>query len=823
MAETRLPLHALSITRQDEIGHFIGGFNRLIETLGTREATLRESAAEFRLLFENSGDAIMFCWPDGRIESANPAACRLFGYSLEEFRNLDRAGIMDLSDPRLPQAIEERARTGRFFGELRCMHRDGHVFPVEIYSTLLTDAKGERRTINQLRDITGRKQSEDVLRKSEVRQGKMLANIGDVIVIIDQNGINRFKSSNIEKWFGWQVDDVVGKNALENVHPDDLDNAQKIIGELMLRPDASDTSECRYRCKDGSYKWIEIHLHNLLHDPDILGLLGNYHDISERKQKEQALRQEQQFSALMLDSLPGIFYLYTYPENRLVLWNRRHESLLGYSADEMKGRHVLDWHLPEAREAVLNAVEEIMTNGYSSIEAPLLAKDGRQIFFALTGVRFVTPEQSYFMGIGIDITARREAETELEQYRHHLEELVSSRTAELAQARDAAEAASQAKSAFLSNMSHEIRTPMNAILGMAHLIRRSGVTPAQADRLDKIDTASEHLLGLINDILDLSKIEAGKFVIEDAPLNLSGLMANISSILGERARAKGLQLTVECDDLPPWLHGDATRLQQAMLNYATNALKFTERGRVTLRTIVQDESAESVLVRFEVEDSGIGIAPTTLPRLFEVFEQADNSTTRKYGGTGLGLAITRRLAELMGGEVGVQSTPGIGSTFWFTARLKKNGSRKENASAVTNAEAEQLIRQHHFGKRLLIVDDEPVNLEIARYLLEGSGLLIDVAEDGADALRLTRETDYAAILMDMQMPKLNGLEATLQIRALPGYRDTPILAMTANAFAEDRARCFAAGMNDFLVKPIDPDVLFSTLLNWLKRDEISRP
>jgi CheY-like chemotaxis protein len=369
-------------------------------------------------------------------------------------------------------------------------------------------------------------------------------------------------------------------------------------------------------------------------------------------------------------------------------------------------------------------------------------------------------------------------------------------------------------------MSHEIRTPMNAILGMAHLLRRSGVTPAQAERLDKIDTASEHLLALINNILDLSKIEAGKFVLEDAPLTVAGLLANISSILSERARAKGLQLAVESGDFPPHLHGDATRLQQAVLNYATNALKFTDSGGVTLRAIVQDESAESVLVRFEVEDSGIGIAPEVLPRLFEVFEQADNSTTRKYGGTGLGLAINRRLAELMGGEVGVQSTPGVGSTFWLTARLQKNESRKESASAVVNDEAEQLIRQRHHNQRLLIVDDEPVNLEVARLFLEDSGLLIDTAKDGAEALRQAEKTAYALILMDMQMPILNGLEATVRIRALPGYRDTPILAMTANAFAEDRALCLKAGMNDFIGKPFDPDVLFSTLLSWLERSKV---
>ena len=253
-----------------------------------------------------------------------------------------------------------------------------------------------------------------------------------------------------------------------------------------------------------------------------------------------------------------------------------------------------------------------------------------------------------------------------------------------------------------------------------------------------------------------------------------------------------------------------------MLNCATNAIKFTEHGIVTLRALQQEETDAFSLVRFEVEDSGIGIAAETLPRLFSTFEQADNSTTRKYGGSGLGLAITRRLSELMGGSVGVDSAPGVGSTFWFTARLSKQEVTDVaiNQPAAT-AEAEKLVRLSHHGRRILLVDDEPVNLTVAQFLLEDAGLLVDTAKDGIEAVQQVKETAYAVILMDMQMPNLNGVDATRTIRALPGRGETPILAMTANAFAEDKARCLAAGMNDFLVKPFNPDLLFATLLKWL--------
>jgi len=400
---------------------------------------------------------------------------------------------------------------------------------------------------------------------------------------------------------------------------------------------------------------------------------------------------------------------------------------------------------------------------------------------------------SHYVAVKEDVTEKKRVTVELERHRRHLEELVKERTARLdeanqvlARALDAAEQAASAKAAFLANMSHEIRTPLSAVLGMAHVMRRDA-SSVQLAQIDKIAAAGRHLQGIINDVLDLAKIDADKLVLMNEVFAVAALAGNAASMFAELASSKGLRLIVENDPLPDPLRGDPTRLSQILLNYLSNAIKFTASGSITLRTRLMEETAAAVLLRFEVQDTGIGIAPADIPRLFNDFEQADNSATRRYGGTGLGLGIARRLAALMDGTVGAESVPGAGSTFWFTCRLAKPVKVGAGKTAIPVIhESEKQLRRRYTGVKVLLVEDEPVNREVGRMLLEDAGLQVDEAENSQHAVDLFASGDYSLILMDMQMPALGGIEATRQIRAMPAGHGAPIIAMTANAFEEDR-------------------------------------
>jgi signal transduction histidine kinase/CheY-like chemotaxis protein len=689
---------------------------------------------------------------------------------------------------------------------------------------------------------------ESLLRTGEL-QSAILNSAYFSSIATDAKGVIQIFNVGAARMLGYSPADVLNKITPADISdPQELiEHARELSAELgiAIAPGfealvfkasrgIEDIYELTYIRKDGSRLPAVVSVTALRDANDsIIGYLLIGTGNTARKQAEEALLKAGALQRAIFNSA-NFSSIATDAKGIIQIFNVGAERMLGYAAVDVLNK-ITPADISDPQELIARAQSlsarfaKPIAPGFEALvfkasrgiediyELTYIRKDGSR-FPAVVSVTALRDAHDSIIGyllIGTDNTARKQLADELAQHRHHLEELVFSRTAELAESRDAAEAASRAKSMFLANMSHELRTPMNGIMGMTDLALRRATDPIQIDWLTKGAQASRHLLAIISDILDISRIEADQLTLEEKPFSLARSVDESMRMLEAQALVKGLHLSSRIDPLTPdQLCGDALRLKQILLNFVGNAIKFSERGRIEVSARATEDDGHSLLLHVEVSDQGIGLSAEEQSRLFQVFSQVDESSTRKYGGSGLGLAISRRLARLMGGDVGVSSQPGLGSTFWLTARVKR-APGEASADGMSAEPLREVLSLRFAGLRILVVEDDATSQAVARGLLEDAGLAVDMVSNGREAVERVRTTSYALILMDMRMPVLDGVQATRLIRAIPGQAAVPILAMTANAFADDRNRCLAAGMNGHISKPVEPDVLYAAVMQWL--------
>ncbi len=680
-------------------------------------------------------------------------------------------------------------------------------------------------TVHLQAEIERLRKNEDALRESEWKYRLVADNTCDWEFWIDSHGRFLYCSPSCQRITGYAPDDFLSDATLLEriIHPEDLRLFQEHSqdGHPVL-----ESGEIRFRIirPDGTQRWIG-HICQPVQDSRgvPMGRRGSNRDITHQQQAEADLRElnkhlertvENRIAEMrsITDAAHDAILMMD-PSGMISYWNASAERLFGYSVKEALGKNLHDLLAPERYHADHRAAfPEFVRTGRGkaigkTLELSARRRDGQEIPVSLSLSAVCLSGAWHAVGILSDITDRKRMEESL-----------------LA-AKQRAEAANSAKGEFLANMSHEIRTPMNGVIGITGLLLDTELNAKQRKYVETIRSSGEALLSLVNDILDFSKIEAGKLELELLDFDLRDLLDSFAAPLALRAKCKGIAFDCAVDpDVPSQVRGAPGRLRQILINLAGNAVKFTDRGKVSVRVSRIDETDTVSVIRFSVQDTGIGIPPEHQEMLFEKFTQADASTTRRYGGTGLGLAISKKLTELMAGDIGVNSQVGVGSEFWFTVPLGKSAKPESVAqkaaqpagSAGRSGSSFPAVKRQ--GARILVAEDNVVNQEVALGILHKLGLRAEAVADGVEAVEVLRTLPYDLVLMDVQMPEMDGLEATRIIRDPQSPvldHQIPIIAMTAHAMRGDREFCLHTGMNDYLTKPISPLALIETLNKWL--------
>ncbi len=906
--------------------------------LETAYQDLREREETLQRITGSAGSAIIMIDNDGLVTFWNPSAVKIFGWTENEIIGKDLHQCLTRKEYQQAhaKAFPEFQKTGKGAAigatvELAAIRKNGEEFPVEL-SLSSVKVRGTWHAIGIVNDISERRQAEEALRVSEEKYRRLVTEISDGVCEIDRDGRFTFVNDAMARIHGYDsVDHLKGATLFDMVAPEALAESSARFAASMSTGQFSEELEIPIVRRDGSRGVISVRPTLIYEGDTIVGSRAVVRDITEAQRAQEELRK----LSRAIDASPASVVI-TDSHGKLEYVNPAFRTLTGYSKEEVLGNNPRLLKSGVQTPELYRELWETITTGKKWHGQLCNKKKNGELFWEDTFISPVADRSgapSHYVGVKIDITRRKQVE------------------AELRDAKNAADQANQAKSDFLANMSHEIRTPMNAVLGMAHLALQTKLTPKQRDYLGKIQGAAKGLLGIINHVLDVSKIEAGKLEVETVPFDLREVMDSLAGQVGVAAADKSLRLYFRIEpDVPSGLKGDPLRLRQVLLNLASNAVKFTEKGQVEVSVERVRDGADTVELRFMIRDTGIGLTERQLKLLFKPFSQADASTTRRFGGTGLGLSIVRRLVELMGGEIGVESEFGKGSAFHFTiafervelllsrpppardirgmpvllvsdrstergilrtllsdlsfqvdtastweeateclstpersgtyeivvvqlaqdqhswsevARLLNQVTERPpqvvfvadgsevltdleyaaadavvrrpvtpsrlldsvmqalgiehagtNTKAATSSE-EQSGTARLRGARVLLVEDNEINQQVAQELLANVGVEVTAVDNGQLAVEAVTQESFDVVLMDVQMPIMDGYTATRRIRDDARFTALPIIAMTASAMSGDRERAMAAGMTDHVAKPVEPEQLFGALCRAL--------
>ncbi len=737
---------------------------------------------------------------DGIIAEVNQAPLTLMGLQRDEVlcRYFWEIGWLEPgTEPRIQKIIQTAAHGEVVREDIAAYFPGLGRRDVDMIFSPLKDAAGQVVNIAGFGiDVTERTQMERLLSEKEAQMRTIVQAVFDGILIADVESRQFIFGNQAMCWMlGVSADELLTMN-LESIHP------AAVLPELSRKFSEVACGECfvvqdvSLLRKNGNLIQVDISGSAAV----INGRLCNvevFHDITERKQSEERLSQ---FKYTLDQTLDSVF-MFREGDFRFIYVNNGALEQVGYTEAELLEMTPFDIEPEFMLEHFRQMVQPLIDGTQPSLNFQTVHrhKDGHDILVEIF-LQFVRKgtERGRFIAIVRDVTERKLVEKAL------------------LEAKTEAERANQAKSEFLANMSHEIRTPLSAILGLSQLALGTELTLKQKDYLQKIYSSSKSLMSILNDILDYSKVEAGQMELETNVFQLESVLQTCSNLFIEAAIGKGLRLGYEsASDVPPNLVGDSLRLGQILQNLLSNAIKFTKRGEIRLKVelaemLSADAPPTDVLLRFTMSDTGIGLTLEQIRRLFTAFGQVDTSITRKYGGTGLGLSISKRLVEMMGGNITVSSQSGQSSVFSFTARFGVAVSSPDRSIEPA------INTQRLQGVRILLVEDNVINQQVVQEFLQQAGAEVSLADNGRIALAQVQRGDFDMVLMDLQMPGMDGFEATQRIRSLPGKQHLPIIAMTAAAMLKDRQACEAAGMNDFVSKPFDPPRLIDTLSQWVK-------